>query len=142
LLALLVAQRANDSATDAGRIALMSMVIKPPMMGLLFAVMMAKQAAPAPAAVLSTNTGTGTSTTAQGTVVLNQVAPNTDLHSFFPSFIKFTKNQATEFAKELRLKVKFVEGTGTARSKEFVTDQDPAPGADWPADRVVTLDLG
>jgi hypothetical protein len=141
LFALLAARQANDSPADAGRIALMSMVVKPPILGLLFAVVMAKQAAAAPAtAVLSTSSTASNANTSQGAVVFNQVAPDTDFHSFFPSFIQFTRNQAAEFAKELRLKVKFIEPGGKI-AKDLVTDQDPEPGANWPADRVVTLTL-
>jgi hypothetical protein len=44
LLALLVANRAGDSSEDAGRVALLAMLIRPPMMGLLVAMELAKQA--------------------------------------------------------------------------------------------------
>jgi len=139
LFALLAARQANDSPADAGRIALVSMVVKPPILGLLLAVAMAKRAAPAPAG-LATNTTTSSVNTSQGALLLKQVAPETDLHSFFPSFIEFTWKQALEFAKELRLTVRFVDGP-TGQSKKVV-QQDPAPGADWPPDREVTLHLG
>lgn len=138
LFALLAARQANDSPADAGRIALVSMAVKPPMLGLLLSAVMAKQAAPAPA-VMATNNPSGTNTS-QGALVLNQVAPETDLHSFLPSFIGFTKKQAQEFAKELRLKVQFVEGQSGPSKR--VVEQDPAPGAGWPPDREVTLYLG
>lgn|SRR5215467_6476608 len=137
LFALAAARQANDSPADAGRIALVSMLVKPPILGLLLAVTMAKQATPAPA-VLSTNTGS--TITSKGALVLNQVAPQTDLHSFFPSFVQFTENQALEFAKELRLNAKVVDRS-SGHSK-IVGQQDPAPGAGWPHDRIVTLYLG
>jgi hypothetical protein len=136
LFALLAARQANDSA-DASRIALVSMVAKPPILGLLLAVAMIK---PAPPAVLTTKTTTSDTNTSQGALVLNQVAPETDLHSFLPSFVQFTKKQALEFARELRLKAQFVEDP-SGHSKNVV-EQYPAPGAGWPPDRKVTLQLG
>ena len=44
LLALLAANRSGDSSADAGRVALMSLLIKPPMMGLLAATVIAREA--------------------------------------------------------------------------------------------------
>ena len=132
LFALLAARQANDSPADAGRIALVSMVVKPPILGLLLAVVMAKQAAPAQA-VLATNT----TNALHGAAVFKQVAPETDLHSFLPSFIDYTRHQAAEFAKELRLNVQFVEGSNGHR----VVRQNPRAGADWPPEREVTLYL-
>jgi len=146
LFALMTARQANDSAADAGRIALVSMLVKPPMLGLLLAVVMAKRATPAPAVVVA-NTTTSDTTTSQGALVLKQVAPETDLHSFFPSFIRLTRNQAVEYAKELKLNVKFVEDYSATTSEEpqdaahLVHDQKPAPGAGWPRDGKVTLHL-
>ena len=46
LLALLAANRAGDSSSDAGRLALLAMMIRPPMMGLLMASMVAEKSAP------------------------------------------------------------------------------------------------
>ena len=128
MFGLLAARQAHDSAADAGRIALVSMLVKPPMLGLMLAVVMAKQATPAPAVVVANATTSGT-TTSRGALVLDQVAPETDLHSFLPSFIKYSKNQALEFAKELKLKAQFVEGEGaSARSKQT----GPRPGTSSP----------
>jgi|SRR5580704_11200653 hypothetical protein len=136
LFALLAARQANDSPADAGRIALVSMVAKPPILGLLLAVAMANRAAPAQA-VLATNT-TNTTNALHGAAVYSQVAPETDLHSFLPSFISYTRNQAAEFAKELRLNVQFVEEGSNGHR---VVRQDPRAGADWPSKREVTLYL-
>ena len=47
LLALLAANRLGDSAADAGRIALMSMLIRPPVLGLLIALSIARDTKPA-----------------------------------------------------------------------------------------------
>ena len=126
LFALLAARQANDSPADAGRIALVSMVMKPPILGLLLAVAMAKRAAPDAG-------GAGHhhhpyDPKALGAAVLNQVAPETDLHSFFPSFMGYTRHQAAEFAKELRLNVHFHDGPNGHK----VIGQEPAVGADWP----------
>jgi hypothetical protein len=115
------------------------MVAKPPILGLLLAVAMARQAAPAPAAMTSNTTNSGTNAS-QGAAVLNQLAPETDLHSFLPSFIGFTKHQALEFARELKLKVQFVEGS--SGPSKAVVNQYPKPGAGWPPNREVTLELG
>jgi hypothetical protein len=145
LFALLAARQANDSPADAGRVALVSMVAKPPILGLLLAVVMAKQAAPAPAVPTtntnrSFNTTTRSAKTSQGALVLNQVAPETELHSFLPSFIQFSRNHALEFARDHRLKVQFVEESGGHSKK--VVQQHPEPGAGWPLGREVTLHLG
>ena len=45
LLALLMANKKGDSPSDSGRAALMAMMIRPPMMGLLVATVIARQAA-------------------------------------------------------------------------------------------------
>jgi hypothetical protein len=129
LFALLAARQANDSPADAGRIALVSMVVKPPILGLLLAVAMAKRAAPAQA-VAADNA-------LQGALVYNQVAPETDLHRFLPSFIDLTRHQAAELARELRLNVRFVDGSIGHR----VVRQDPQAGANWPPRQEVTLQL-
>ena len=136
LFALLAARQAHDSPADTGRIVLMSMMIQPRILGLLLAVAMARHAAPAQAVLA----GASSAKTSQGALVFKQVAPETDLHSFLPSFVGFTKKQALEFAKELRLHVDFVEApSGPSKN---VVGQDPAPGGDWPPDREVTLQLG
>jgi hypothetical protein len=44
LLALLAARQANDSPADAGRISLKATMIRPPMMGLLVATVIAREA--------------------------------------------------------------------------------------------------
>ena len=138
LLALVAANRAGDSPGDAGRVALMSMMLRPPILGLLVAMTMARQAAK-PKPVIS-NSSAGTSTR-KGTTVFDQVAPKANLHSFFPSFGELTRKQAAQFAKELGLTADFVEME--SRGKEMVIDQDPAPGARWPHDlKKVTLTLG
>ena len=136
LFALLAARKANDSPADAGRIALVSMVVKPSILGLLLAVVMAKNAARPPAPPPPARSRH----TSRGASVLNQVAPETDLHSFFPSFIQFTRNQALEFATELRLKVTFVEAPSGPSNN--VISQEPQPGAGWPPGHRVTLQLG
>jgi hypothetical protein len=141
LLALLMANRLGDSSSDAGRIALMSMMIRPPMMGLLIAMVMAKQAAkPAPVS----NNSTGVSVAGrQGGAVFDQVAPrHGHLVSFFPTFVDLTRKQATQLAKELGLSTKFVD-TRDGSGKEVVRQQDPPAGANWPHGATeVTLILG
>src|SRR5882672_10120408 len=47
LLALLAANRQGDSSGDAGRVALLAMMIRPPIVGLLMALAIAKQESPA-----------------------------------------------------------------------------------------------
>jgi hypothetical protein len=140
LFALMAARQANDSPADAGRVALVSMLVRPPILGLLLGVVMARQASAAPAAPASSTTPSGT-TGLQGRSVLDQVAPETDLHSFLPSFLGFTRHQAQEFAKELRLTPYFVEDQSAEapQSKQRVVSQEPGPGAGWPKDRNVTL---
>lgn len=142
MVALVAARQANDSSADAGRIALASMVVKPPMLGAMLGVFMAKQAAPAPAALAANTTTTTTTTntnTSQGASLLKQVAPEPDLHSFVPSFIELTRNQAQEFANVLGLPVHFVEGSDGPKK---VTRQEPGPGGNWSHDLKVTLHLG
>jgi len=136
MFALLAARKSNDSPADAARIALVSMAVKPPIMGLLLGVTMAKQAAPA-LAVPANNTGIGRTKTSQGASLLAQVAPGTHLHSFLPSFIGFTRKQAAEFAEELNLNVEFAPESSGHR----VGGQSPAPGTDWPHKQPVTLYL-
>src|SRR3954464_10527737 len=142
LFALMAARQANDSSADSGRIALVSMLVRPPIMGLVLGLVMARQASPPPALPAARNTTSGTNTL-QGRTVLDQVAPETDLHSFLPSFIGFTKKQSQEFAKELRLSAQFIDARSAdaPQSKLRVVDQEPAPGAGWPKDRDVTLYL-
>jgi len=142
LFALLAARQANDSSADSGRVALLSMMVRPPM-GLLLGLVMARQAS-RPPAVLDSKTAASGSDTLQGRSVLDQVAPETDLHSFLPSFIGFTRKQANEFAKELLLTLQFIDdpSADSARSKPGVIGQEPAPGAGWPKNRIVTLTLG
>jgi hypothetical protein len=141
LFAVLAARRAHDSAADAGRIALVSMLIKPPILGLILAIVMARRAAQV---ALATNDSDSDTKPSHGKLIIDQVAPETDLHSFLPSFVGFTRKQAQEFAKELRLTPQFLEdqSSDTPLSKQRVVNQEPAPGAGWPKDRNVTLTLG
>jgi len=129
MLALLMAQRQGDSSNDAGRIALMAMLIRPPMLGLLLALTMAKQAAPKPAA-LPSPTGTG-----GGTVIDSVIPKPGHALSFFPTFIGLTKKQAASFARELALTPSFVEIEHNTPGKDTVKGQDPMPGDPWPHDR-------
>jgi len=133
LLALMMAQRQGDSSNDAGRIALMSMLIRPPMMGLMLALVMAKQAAPKPPALPAPKDGSSGS-------VIDSVIPKPHALSFFPTFIGFTKKQASSMARELAIEPKFVELDHNTPGKDTVKGQDPMPGANWPNDlKEVTL---
>lgn len=134
LLALFSAQRLGDSPSDAGRIALISLMIRPPIFGLLIAMIMAKQAVSA-ATVTSTNTaGTNQSSAAsRGAAVLERVTPKpAQIPRFFPSFIGLTQKQAIERANRVGLNPRFVDrGDGP---REHVLEQDPLAGEDWPQD--------
>jgi hypothetical protein len=137
LLALLMANRLGDSSGDAGRVALLAMMIRPPMMGLLIAMMVAKQKA-IPKPVFSNSTG---ASTGLGSTIVNKVIPKTD-HSFFPPFLDLTRKQATQLAKEHGLTAKFID-TGGSGGKEVVVRQDPTEGSSWPRHVTeVTLYLG
>src|SRR5690242_14902375 len=111
LFPLLAARQANDSPADTARIALVSMLVRPAMLGLLLAVVMAKQASQARAVQAGSATSGSASggSASKGRMVFDQVAPESDLHSFLPSFVGFTRKQAQEFAKELRLNPQFSE---------------------------------
>lgn len=128
LLALLVAQRQGDSANDAGRIALMAMLIRPPMLGLLLALTMAKQAAPKPPALPPPNDKGG------GTVIDSVIPKPGHALSFFPTFIGLTKKQASSLARELALEPSFIEIEHNTPGKDTVKGQDPMPGSNWPHD--------
>jgi hypothetical protein len=132
LFALLAARQANDSPADAGRIALVSMLVRPQMLGLLLAIVMARQAAPATA---------GGTKISHGKEIIDYVAPKGDLHRFCPSFLEYTRKRAQEFADEVGLSVTFAEeqDSPTQPSKQLVYDQKPLPGARWPAKGEITL---
>jgi hypothetical protein len=139
LLALLMANRLGDSASDSGRAALLAMMVRPPMMGLLIAIMVAKQSANTTNAVASKSTVNKASGAGAGLV--NQVIPKPD-HSFFPTFMDLTRKEAAHQAKQLGISVKFIDTPG-ASGKETVVGQDPKPGSNWPRNVTeVTLLLG
>jgi hypothetical protein len=139
LLALLMANRLGDSASDSGRAALLAMMIRPPMMGLLIAIMVARQKANTTNAVVS-NTAVGKAART-GAKLVNQVIPKPD-HSFFPTFLGLSQKEAAQQAKQLGLSPTFVELPG-AGGKEMVVGQDPIPGTDWPRNvTAVKLFLG
>jgi len=126
MLALLVAQRQGDSANDAGRIALLAMLIKPPRLGLLMALALSKQAAPKPAALPQPGK--------PGDTVIDTVIPKPQPQSFFPTFVGFTKKQAAARARELGLEPVFIELEHNSPGKDTVKTQEPLPGANWPHD--------
>ena len=128
MLALLVAQRQGDSANDAGRIALLAMLIKPPRLGLLMALALSKQAAPQPLALPPHGGGK------PGDTVIDSVIPKPHPQSFFPSFVGLTKRQAATRARELELEPTFIETEHNTPGKDTVKTQDPLPGASWPND--------
>jgi PASTA domain-containing protein len=132
MLALLMANRLGDSSSDSGRAALLAMMIRPPMMGLLIAIMVAKQKANTTKAVISNSTAG--KAPRPGAKMVNQIIPKAD-HSFFPTFIGLTQKEAAQQAKESGLSPTFIELPG-ASGKERVLGQDPIPGANWP--RTVT----
>ncbi len=139
LLALLMANRLGDSSSDSGRAALLAMMIRPPMMGLLIAIMVAKQSANTTNAVVS-NTTVSKAARA-GARLVNQVIPKPD-RSFFPSFIGLSRKEAAHQAKQLGLSPTFLDAPG-ASGKEMVVGQDHNPGTDWPRSvTAVTLFLG
>lgn len=138
LLALLMANRLGDSASDSGRAALLAMMIRPPMMGLLIAIMVAKQKANTNAVVSNT---TVSKAARPGARLVNQVIPKPD-RSFFPSFIGLSRKEAAHQAKQLGLSVSLQDAPG-ASGKDMVVGQDPNPGTDWPRSvTAVTLFLG
>ena len=128
VLALLMANRLGDSASDSGRAALLAMMIRPPMMGLLIAIMVAKQKANTTNAVASNITVSKAARA--GARIVNQVIPKPD-HSFFPTFLGLSQKEAAQQAKQLGLSPTFIELPG-ASGKEMVVGQDPIPGTDWP----------
>jgi len=135
LLALLAANRMGDSSSDSGRVAMLAMMIRPPMMGLMIAMMVARQKAQKPKAVITHDTGSGTG-------VIDKIVPKPD-RSFFPSFEGLTRREASHQAKRLGLNVTFEESSGSASGREVVKHQDPKEGSNWPRDVVsVTLRLG
>jgi hypothetical protein len=128
LLALLVAQRQGDSPNDAGRIALLAMTVRPPMVGLMLALAMSKQAALKPALPAPPKDKPNTS-------VIDSVVPRPDAsHSFFPTFLGLTKKQAASRAREYGLNPCFIEIEHNTPGKDTVQGQDPLPGAKWPND--------
>jgi hypothetical protein len=140
LLALLAANRFGDSSGDAGRAALLAMTIRPPMMGLLVALMVAKKKAPKN--VISSGAG-GIPSSGGGSGsggIIDKTIPRID-RSFFPSFIEESRKQATHLARELGLNPIFREREGVS-GKGVVVEQEPKPGARWPRDlKDVTLHL-
>jgi hypothetical protein len=128
VLALLMANRLGDSSSDSGRAALLAMMIRPPMMGLLIAIMVAKQSANTTNAVVSNTTVSKASRAAARLV--NQVIPKPD-RSFFPPFLGLSQKEAAHQAKQLGLNPTFIELPG-ASGKEMVVGQDPIPGTNWP----------
>ncbi len=140
LLALLMANRLGDSSSDSGRVALLAMTIRPAMMGLLVALMVAKQRAKTTNAVVSNSTVGGKASGA-GPRIVNQVIPKAD-HSFFPTFIDLSRKEAAQQAKKLGLSATFVDSQG-ASGRDMVVAQDPKPGSNWPRNVAeVTLYLG
>jgi hypothetical protein len=135
LLALLAANRMGDSSSDSGRVAMLAMMIRPPMMGLMIAMMVARQKAQKPKAVVTKVTG-------GGTAVIDQIVPKPD-RSFFPSFEGLTRREASHQAKRLGLNVTFDVSPSSTGEKEVVIHQDPKEGSNWPRDVVsVALRLG
>ena len=138
LLALLMANRLGDSASDSGRAALLAMMIRPPMMGLLIAIMVARQKANTNTVVSNT---TASKAARAGAKLVNQIITKPD-RSFFPSFIGLTRKEAAHQAKQLGLSVTLQDAPG-ATGKDMVVGQDPNPGTDWPRSiTAVTLFLG
>jgi len=126
VLALLMANRLGDSSSDSGRAALLAMMIRPPMMGLLVAIMVAKQKANTNAVVSNT---TASKAARVGARLVNQVIPKPD-RSFFPSFIGLSRKEAAHQAKQLGLGVTFQDAPG-ASGKEMVVGQNHLPGSNW-----------
>ncbi len=138
MLALLMANRLGDSSSDSGRAALLAMMIRPPMMGLLVAIMVAKQKANTTNAV---SNSAGSKAPRPGAKIVNQIIPKPD-HSFFPSFIGLSRKEAAHQAKQLGLDVTFQDVPG-ATGKEMVIGQNHLPGSNWPRSITeVTLLLG
>jgi hypothetical protein len=138
MLALLMANRLGDSSSDSGRAALLAMMIRPPMMGLLVAIMVAKQKANTTNAV---SNSAGSKAPRPGAKIVNQIIPKPD-HSFFPSFIGLSRKEAAHQAKQLGLDVTFQDVPG-ASGKEMVIGQNHLPGSNWPRSITeVTLLLG
>jgi hypothetical protein len=138
MLALLMANRLGDSSSDSGRAALLAMMIRPPMMGLLVAIMVAKQKANTTNAV---SNSAGSKAPRPGAKLVNQIIPKPD-HSFFPSFIGLSRKEAAHQAKQLGLDVTFQDVPG-ASGKEMVIGQNHLPGSNWPRSITeVTLLLG
>jgi hypothetical protein len=140
MLALLAANRLGDSSGDAARAALLAMTIRPPMMGLLVALVVAKKKAPKTV----TSSGTGSIPLSSGGSaaggIIDRTIPRID-RSFFPSFIDETRKQAAHLAKELGLNAIFPDAEG-ASGRAVVARQEPPPGAPWPHDlKDVTLHL-
>ena len=139
LLALVMANRMGDSSSDSGRAALLAMMIRPPMTGLLVAMLVAARKAQ-PKNALSTNKSGGQISN-KGQQILNQVIPKAD-HSFFPTFMDLTRKEAAHLAKRLGLDVTFMD-TKDGSGKDVVVTQDPKPGSNWPRNLTeVTLYLG
>lgn len=126
LIAILGTKKKDKS--QSARAALVAMMIKPPMLGLLLALSLTK---PAPAAVVKPGT---TKNTGQGVTVFNQVAPR-PAHplGFFPMFVGMTKRQAGALARQLNLDVCFQE-IGDGAGKDVIGGQEPPPGAAWSND--------
>ena len=139
VLALLMANRLGDSSSDSGRAALLAMMFRPQMMGLLIAIMVARQKANTTKAVVSNSTVNKAARA--GARLVNQVIPKPD-RSFFPSFIGLSRKEAAHQAKQLGLSPTFQDAPG-ASGKEMVVGQDHNPGTDWPRSvTAVTLFLG
>jgi hypothetical protein len=135
LLALLAANRMGDSSSDSGRVAMLAMMIRPPMMGLMIAMMVARQKAQKPKPVITQGASGGTG-------VIDKIVPKQD-RSFFPTFEGLTRREAAQEAKRHGLNVTFEDSSRSSGGKEVVIHQDPKEGSDWRRDVVsVTLRLG
>ena len=128
VLALLMANRLGDSSSDSGRAALLAMMVRPPMMGLLIAIMVASQKANTTKAVVSNSTVNKAS--GAGAKLLNEASPKPD-HISFPNFMGLSRKKAEHEAKQLGLNVTSVEVPGPS-VKEMIVGQFPIPGTDSP----------
>ena len=135
LLTMLLANRMGDSSSDAGRVALLSMMIRPPL-GLFIALMMARQNANTAQAAIGNASG-------KGSTIVNSVIPIPKAdHSFFPTFIGLTRKEAARDAKKQGLTAIFFD-THETTGREVVVAQKPEEGASWPRSVTeVTLYLG
>lgn len=141
LVTIVAAQRQGDTQPDVARIALMSMLIRPPA-GLLLALIMAQQAAPAAAAVTANSSANTSKATSRGADLYDAVAPRTQQNPrLFPNFLGRTRQEASDFAHQLGLNERF-EDPGASGRELVVVAQHPRGGQPWHDETHVRLTLG